>query len=62
RDDRETSWSDGRAIAIAWPDARLLTTTGLGHRRVLRDPEVVTQVAGFLRDPASSQAADLAAS
>jgi pimeloyl-ACP methyl ester carboxylesterase len=61
RDDQETSWSDGRAIAGAWPDARLLTTNGLGHRRVLRDPEVVTQVVGFLRD-AGSHAADLAAS
>jgi pimeloyl-ACP methyl ester carboxylesterase len=62
RDDQETSWSDGRAIAGAWPGARLLTTDGLGHRRVLRDPEVVTHVVGFLRDAARSQAADLAAS
>jgi pimeloyl-ACP methyl ester carboxylesterase len=57
RDDRETRWSDGRAIARAWPDARLLTTTTLGHRRVLRDPEVVAQVVGFLGEAAGSRAA-----
>jgi pimeloyl-ACP methyl ester carboxylesterase len=57
RDDRDTRWSDGRAVARAWPDARLVTTTRLGHRRVLRDPEVIAQVVGFLREDASLGAA-----
>ncbi len=47
RDDRETSWHEGAAVAESWPDARLLTTSGLGHRRVLRDGAVVENVVGF---------------
>jgi len=49
RDDKEVAWSDGSAIAGTWPDATLLTTTGLGHRRILRDPIVLAEVASFLR-------------
>ena len=41
RDDKEVRWEDGAAIAGAWPGARLETTTGLGHRRILRDPVVI---------------------
>jgi pimeloyl-ACP methyl ester carboxylesterase len=48
RDDREVPWADGAAIAAAWPGARLLETSGLGHRRVLRDPVVVAAVARFV--------------
>jgi pimeloyl-ACP methyl ester carboxylesterase len=48
RDDRETSWSDGAAIAEAWPAAQLQTTVGLGHRRILRDPAVVDATLRFL--------------
>jgi pimeloyl-ACP methyl ester carboxylesterase len=47
-DDRETSWSEGQAIAIAWPGAQLQSTTGLGHRRILRDPTVVEAVVRFV--------------
>jgi pimeloyl-ACP methyl ester carboxylesterase len=46
--DPETSWSDSTAIAEAWPGARRLTTTGLGHRRVLRDGAVTAEVAAFV--------------
>jgi pimeloyl-ACP methyl ester carboxylesterase len=46
--DTETGWSDSAAIAATWPAARLVTTSGLGHRRILRDPAVVAEVAGFL--------------
>jgi pimeloyl-ACP methyl ester carboxylesterase len=47
-DDRDVSWSDGAAIAEAWPNARLHTTVGLGHVRILRDPTVVEEVVRFL--------------
>jgi pimeloyl-ACP methyl ester carboxylesterase len=50
--DAETSWSDSAAIAQAWPSARLVTTSGLGHRRLLRDPAVVAEVVGFVAAPA----------
>jgi pimeloyl-ACP methyl ester carboxylesterase len=56
RQDAETGWPDSDAIARAWPGARLVTTTGLGHRRILRDPSVVAEVAGFLGSPLARSA------
>ena len=47
-DDQEVPWHSGEAIARAWEGAALLTTSGLGHRRVLRDPEVVARATAFL--------------
>jgi pimeloyl-ACP methyl ester carboxylesterase len=38
----------GAAVAASWPEARLLPTTGLGHRGVLRDPGVVAEVVRFV--------------
>jgi pimeloyl-ACP methyl ester carboxylesterase len=58
--DREIPRSDSEVIAKAWPDARLITTTGLGHRRILRDPGVVTEVAAFVTGPADRPAGTLA--
>jgi len=48
RGDAEVPWTDGAAIAGAWPGARLVTTTGLGHRRILRDPQVVSRAVAFV--------------
>lgn len=47
RDDREVPYHEGVAASHAWPGARLLTTGGLGHRRVLADPEVIAAAADF---------------
>lgn len=49
REDRETSWHEGAEIASAWPGARLVSTTGLGHRRLLRDASVVAETVDFFR-------------
>lgn len=48
REDGEVPWAEGAAVAAAWPDADLVTTHGLGHRRILRDPSVVGRVTDFL--------------
>ncbi len=48
RGDPEVPWSESREIVAAWPGARLVTTTGLGHRDILRDPEVIRAAVGFL--------------
>ncbi len=48
RGDREVPWTDGEAIARAWPGAALVSTDGLGHRGILRDPEVAARAAAFL--------------
>jgi TAP-like protein len=52
RDDAEVPWSDGAAIASAWPGARFVTTVGLGHRRILRDERVVAETVAFLKGEA----------
>jgi pimeloyl-ACP methyl ester carboxylesterase len=51
REDRETAWEEGAAIAEAWPAARMISTTGLGHRRILRDARVVEGVTAFFDEP-----------
>jgi pimeloyl-ACP methyl ester carboxylesterase len=49
-DDRETAAAGSRALAATWPDARLLITHGLGHRRILRSKEVIASTVAFLRN------------
>ena len=49
RGDREVRWEDGDAIARAWPGAELVTTTGLGHHRIVSDPGVIRRIVPFLR-------------
>ncbi len=49
RDDPTVPWKEGAAIAAAWPGAELVTTRGLGHRDIVRDPDVVARVVDFLR-------------
>jgi pimeloyl-ACP methyl ester carboxylesterase len=44
RADREVAFEDGRALAAAWPQADFVATEGLGHRRILRDPQVIQVV------------------
>lgn len=48
--DRDVPQSAGLALARAWPGARFLGTLGLGHRRILRAPEVVRDAIDFLGD------------
>jgi pimeloyl-ACP methyl ester carboxylesterase len=48
RADAEIPWQHGRVIAHAWRGAGLLMTDGLGHRRILRDPDVVAAAVAFL--------------
>jgi pimeloyl-ACP methyl ester carboxylesterase len=56
RDDPEVPWSDGAAIAEAWPGAELLTTRGLGHRRIVRDDRVVGRAVAFVKQPVTAAA------
>jgi pimeloyl-ACP methyl ester carboxylesterase len=50
RDDPDVPYDHGKEIAAAWPGAELMTTSGLGHRAVLRDPEVIQRTVTFLTD------------
>lgn len=46
REDREVYYRDGEELAMAWPRAELVTTVGLGHRRILQNAEVIGRVVG----------------
>ncbi len=47
-DDREVPYAAGAALATDWRGAELVTTHGLGHTRILSDPEVGERILGFL--------------
>jgi pimeloyl-ACP methyl ester carboxylesterase len=49
RADEDVPFVHGEEIAAAWPGARFVPTTGLGHRGLLRDPEVLQATVEFLR-------------
>jgi pimeloyl-ACP methyl ester carboxylesterase len=49
KNDSDTPFEGGQQIARAWPEARLVTTLGLGHNRILRDKAVVAEAVEFLR-------------
>ncbi|WP_238162986.1 alpha/beta hydrolase [Kribbella capetownensis] len=40
------------------PRAHFLATTGLGHRRIMTDPEVITEAVAFLQDARVSDVAE----
>ncbi|MGH7568447.1 MAG: alpha/beta hydrolase [Gemmatimonadales bacterium] len=55
RGDAVVPWSDGAAIAAAWPGpaggpggAELASSTGLGHRDLVRAPDVVARAVAFI--------------
>lgn len=46
--DRQVPYVDAQRVLAAWPSARLVTTDGLGHNRILSDASVVATVADFV--------------
>ena len=48
RDDVETPWVGGARLVELWPNSRLVTTEGLGHRRILREPSVIEEAVAFI--------------
>lgn len=51
REDREVPWHDGERVRRSARDGRMLTTTGLGHRRILHDAQVVQAAVEFIGSP-----------
>ncbi len=49
-EDVDVPWRDGKTYSELWPGARLLTTRGHGHRRILREAEVLSAVALFFAE------------
>ena len=48
RDDRLMPWTHGATVARHWPGAKLMSTEGLGHRRILGDERVTRAAAEFI--------------
>jgi len=48
RDDRHVPWTQGARVAQLWPGARLMSTDGLGHGRILADEAVAHAAAAFI--------------
>ena len=57
RGDRQTSYAGAQRLVEALPEARMVTTEGLGHRRILRDPAVIAQVVEFVGSGDRAEAA-----
>jgi pimeloyl-ACP methyl ester carboxylesterase len=47
-EDRDVPVAETQMLIQAWPEARALITTGLGHIRILRNKHVVEQVVNFI--------------
>ncbi|HUH07987.1 MAG TPA: alpha/beta fold hydrolase [Egibacteraceae bacterium] len=47
-DDPEVPLEEGTRLAESWSAAELMITSGLGHRRVLRDPDVLSGIVKFI--------------
>jgi pimeloyl-ACP methyl ester carboxylesterase len=58
RNDAVVPWIHGERIRESWGNAELLTTQGLGHRRVRRDAEVIRRTSDFLSAGRSSPLAE----
>jgi pimeloyl-ACP methyl ester carboxylesterase len=47
--DREVPWEEGECYARYWPGARMLTTNGLGHNRIVDDAGVIEAALRFAK-------------
>jgi len=47
--DAEVPWEEGESYARHWPGARLLSTSGLGHSRIVNDAATIDAGISFLR-------------
>jgi pimeloyl-ACP methyl ester carboxylesterase len=61
RDDRMVPWTHGAHVARVWPGARLMSTDGLGHGRILGSDVVTRAAADFIagRSAVANVAADV---
>ena len=46
--DIDVPWQEGQLVAEAWDNAHFVKTTGLGHRRILRDTSVIESTVNFI--------------
>lgn len=46
--DMDVPWQEGHIVALSWDNANFIKTTGLGHRRILRDRSVIDSTVSFI--------------
>ena len=39
----------GESIHQQWKGSKIIKTSGLGHRRILKDPQVIAEVCDFIK-------------
>ena len=59
--DKEVPYSESVALGDAWPLAELVAIEGVGHRRILRTPEVIDRCLRWLGLPAATPPQRIAA-
>jgi pimeloyl-ACP methyl ester carboxylesterase len=59
RADREVPFTHAERLAATWPNAQLHPTDGLGHRRILRDSNVIADIVAFASTNLPAPASDL---
>ena len=47
RDDKDIAYSEGEGYANDLPDVEFVTTEGLGHRQILKEPEIMNKIIEF---------------
>jgi pimeloyl-ACP methyl ester carboxylesterase len=50
RRDEDIPFTDGEAIARAWPGAKFIATEGLGHHAIMRDAQVARRIVAFVSE------------
>lgn len=50
RHDSIVPWRSGARIHEQWGPSELISTTGLGHRRIRQDPDVIAETVAFIGD------------
>lgn len=48
--DTDIPWQEGEAVAQAWNNTQFIKTSGLGHRRILRDDFVIESAVSYIND------------
>jgi len=47
-EDKDVPYSQGEGYANSLPNVKFVTTTGLGHRRILKDPDIINMLLDFI--------------
>ena len=50
KEDKDVPYSQGEGYANSLPNVEFVTTNGLGHRRILKDPEIINKIVEFISD------------